>query len=214
MKRLAFAILIACAIVPVGAAHASGRIVEPSSGSVKISYDAQGKPKQFTIKVSGFQPNQVVSVEQCDGKAVTDPTFGVTLDCDTATVPAQANADAKGVVTFPANDPNFGFQPVRGASPQNFFNCVGPGDPKPINHLPTYSVCQVRVASDYVKRTTDEVFFPIDFGGKAANSPSAVKSSSTSSGTPWALIAVIVLIAAAIVAGVVFLIRRRQHAVT
>jgi hypothetical protein len=213
MKRLVFVILIAFAIVPVGVARASGRIIEPSSGSVKISYDAQGKPKQFTIKVSGFQPNQVVSVEQCDGKPVTDPSFGITLDCDTATIPAQANANAKGVVTFPANDPNFGFQPVRGASPQNFFNCVGPGDPKPINHLPTYSVCQVRVASDYVKRTTDEVFFPIDFGGKAANSSSEVKAGRSSSSTPWALIAVIVLVAAAIVAAVIFLVRRRQHAV-
>jgi hypothetical protein len=214
MKRLAVAILIACAIAPARVAYASGRVVEPSSSSVKITYDAQGKPKQFTIKVKGFQPNQLVSVEQCDGKPVTDPTFVVTTDCDTATVSAQVNADAKGVATFPANDPNYGFQPVRGASPQSFFNCVGPGDPKPVNQLPTYSVCQIRVASSYVARTTDEVFFPIDFGGKAANSAGVSSSSSSSSSHTWIYIVVIVVVIAAIVAGVFLLLRRRQRAAT
>src|SRR5262249_15915479 len=160
---------------------------------------------QFTIKVSGFRPNQTISVEQCDGKPVTDPSFGVTQDCDTATIPTQANAYAKGVVTFPANDPNYGFQPVRGTSPQHFFNCLGPGDGKPTNGLPTYSVCQVRVASEYVKRTTDEVFFPIDFGGKAANVSGASGGSSSSSSDSWILIVVIVLGAAALVIGVVVL---------
>jgi hypothetical protein len=179
---------------------------------MKITYDAQGKPTQFTIKVSGFQPNQLISAEQCDGKPVTDPTFGVTQDCDTATVSAQVNADGKGVATFPANDPNYGFQPVRGASPQNFFNCVGPGDPKPVNGLPSYSVCQVRVASSYVQRTKDEVFFPIDFGGKAANSSGVSSGASSSTSHTWVYIVVIVLVVAAIAAGVVFLVRRRQKA--
>ena len=89
-----------------------------------ITYDAEGVPEQFTIKVGGFKAGDLVAVTQCDGLAPTDPDWVVTTNCDTATGPAKEFADKDGVVTFPANDRNFGFQPVRGQSPQGFFNCV------------------------------------------------------------------------------------------
>ena len=92
-------------------------------------------------------------------------------------------------MTFPANDVNFGFQPIVGASPQQFFNCLGPGQPDPKNGLQSFSTCQVRVATSYLKRTTDEVFFPVDFGGTApASTPAISGSSSTSVGVIVAIV--------------------------
>ena len=208
MIRMLFRIVVATVAVAMLAVPAAGanRVIEPSGSPVTITYNAQGVPQQFTIKVSGFQPGDLVAVEQCDGTPVSDPNWLITRNCDTATVPAQANADAKGVVTFPANDINFGFQPIVGTSPQKFFNCLGPGQPDPKNGLHSFSTCQVRVATSYLKRTTDEVFFPIDFGGTApAGSTGASGSNSTSVG----VIVAIVAVALAVVGAIVFAMRRR-----
>jgi hypothetical protein len=201
MKAIALVVLVAGILIPLRVAGAGGRIIEPSSTPVKIQYDAQGQPKQFTIKVGGFHPGDLVAVEQCDGRPVTDPRWGITLDCDTATVPAQQNADAHGVATFPAYDKNFGFQPIRGTSLQHFFNCLGPGDKDPHNGLPTYSVCQVRVATSYLQRTSDEVFFPMDFGGS--------HDAKAKTGGHTAAIVGLVALVVLIVGGLLFTVRRR-----
>ncbi len=206
-SSLGLASIAATFAVPMGVASAAGRVVEPTSDPVKITYDAHGAPVPFTIKVSGFKPGDLVSVAQCSGKDPSDPTWGVTLDCDTATVPAQASADAQGVVTFPANDPNFGFKPVRGTSPQKFFNCLGPGDADPHNSVPSYTVCRVRIATSFLQRTADETFFAMDFGGAAASSPSA---DSGSDGPNVVLIVVVVIAVIAIAVATFWFLRRRR----
>jgi len=198
-------VVVAVAGLAVPAAGAN-RVIEPSGNPVKITYNAQGVPNQFTIMVSGFRPGDLVAVEQCDGTPVTDPNWGITRNCDTATVPAQVNADAKGVATFPANDVNFGFQPVVGVSPQEFFNCLGPGQPDPKNGLHSFSTCQVRVATSYLKRTDDEVFFPIDFGGGARAGTTGTPGSR---GTSAGVIVAIVAAAIAVAGAAVFAVRRR-----
>jgi hypothetical protein len=207
MKLLIGAAIAAALLLPAAGAHAADRVMEPSSQPVKITYDAQGKPVPFTVKVGGFKPNDLVAIEQCDGLSPQDPNWGVTLDCDTATAPAQRNADANGVVTFPANDVNFGFQPIRGTSPQKFFNCLGPGDADPHNDLHSYTTCNVRVATSFLKRTTDEVFIPMQFSAANRPAPSASSRSTSSSSHTVIYVVIGVLVVLAIAGGVVLLRR-------
>jgi hypothetical protein len=202
----AVAVVVVVVVVGLGGTTgASGRIIEPASNPVKVTFDAHGVPRPFTITVSGFKPNDLVSVEQCDGTAPADPKWVVTTNCDSATVPAQANADARGVVSFPANDPNFGFQPVVGPSPQQLFNCLGPQSNRN-NGLPSFATCQVRVATSYLARTTDEVFLALDFGGQPSSTAPPRSGSGNSLG--WILAGVAAVVAAG--GGVLLALRRRR----
>ena len=70
-------------------------------------------------------------------------------------------ADGSGNVSFPSADPNFGFHPFKGASPQGIFNCLSPNDPSPANGLTDYRSCRIRVSSNNSAATADQVFLPI-----------------------------------------------------
>ena len=197
--KLLLRLALVAVFVSVGLAapaHASS-IVEPGA-SVNVKLDGHGKPEPFTITVSGFAPLARVFVEQCDGTPATNPTFKPTIDCDVGTQAAGKRADAHGTVTFPANDLNYSFKPMRGTSPEQLFNCLAPGDPSPNNGLPTSTTCTVRVASNYVEPTADQLFITMHFG-----------ASSSSHAAPWIWIAVGAgLVALAVV--VVLVVRRRS----
>ena len=99
-----------------------------------------------------------MTVEQCDGVASTTAGWTPLDHCDAATSPASVDVGANGIATFPANDPNFGFFPFKGPSPQAKFNCLAPGDPAPNNGVPSFTNCQIRVATDGLAVTADQAF--------------------------------------------------------
>ncbi len=70
-------------------------------------------------------------------------------------------ASAAGVADFPTGERNFGFTPFRGKSPQNLFNCIAPGDAKPNNAKPSFTKCQIRVATSLLEPTSDQAFLAI-----------------------------------------------------
>jgi hypothetical protein len=128
-----------------------------------VHLDSHGRPIPFTISVAGFAPSARVFVEQCDGVSGDDPNFRPTIDCDLGTQSGGQRADAHGRVTFPANDINFGFRPVRGQSPEKLFDCLAPRDPDPHNGLKSWQACQVRIASNIVQPTPDQLFITMHF---------------------------------------------------
>ena len=132
-------------------------------------------PQSFTVVADGFPAgNSVASVEQCDGVSPSTPGYTPLTHCDSATAPAAVDVGADGVATFPANDPNFGFVPFKGTSPQGKFNCVAPGEDSVFNGLPTFSNCQLRVATDLNNTTSDQTFFTLALPAAATPARGAV----------------------------------------
>jgi hypothetical protein len=144
-----------------------------------------GKPAPFDVVVNGYgtAANTKVFEEICDGVDPTDPSWDVSLDCDTGT--ANSNAIASGgVASFPAADANLHIKPFRGASPNGLFNCIAPGDPDPGNGLTTFggtqgSHCTLRTVQDTLQGTTNQQFLqltltPAGGGGEVPEVPYAV----------------------------------------
>lgn len=208
MKRLFLTTWVALAVFAILAApsaQAASKVIEPTGDPVVVHVDAKGKPIPFTIKVSGFAPLAQVFVEQCDGSSPQAPHWSPTVDCDLGTQPAPIRASADGTATFPAGDRNFGFKPVRGQSPEQLFNCLAPGDPKPGNGLPSSTACQVRIATNYTTVTSDQVFFTIRFAAQ-----SSLSSSSSSSSSNSTLVVVMVVAGVLVAAALVTLGARRR----
>jgi hypothetical protein len=198
MKTVVRMLLTALTLsIPLASASAATTVVAPGS-SVTVHLDPKGKPEPFTITVAGFQPLAMVFVEQCDGTPDQNPNFKITLDCDVGTQAAGKRADANGRVTFPAADPNYGFHPVRGRSPENLFYCLAPGDAKPTDGLPVSKACTARVASNYIQPTDDQRFITMKFA-----------SGGSSGSSPWIWILVTVGLVAVAVVLVVALARRK-----
>jgi hypothetical protein len=152
-------------------------ITSPAGNPYVVPGDASGQPQSFTVTASGFAANTPVFIEQCDGVSATDAGWDVTQNCDLGSSPAPATSNASGVVTFPANDPNFGFRPFKGFSPQGLFNCLSPSDPSPNNGLTDYRNCKIRVSTNNSSATTDQVFLNIQL-------PNAVTTAPGFTGTP------------------------------
>jgi hypothetical protein len=113
-----------------------------------------------------------VSVEECDGVPSTAPGWTPTAHCDNATSPSTVHADSSGNVTFPANDPNFGFTPFpAGPSPQSQFNCLYSGQTPPSNGKASYTNCQLRVATSLVNSTSDQSFITLTYPQPGAQTP-------------------------------------------
>ena len=165
-------------IAIAGAPSASAAtITAPTGNPFVVPGNASGQPQSFTVAASGSPPARPCFIEQCDGVAPTDVGWDVDPNCDLGSSPAAATANASGVVTFPANDLNFGFRPFKGFSPQGLFNCLSPSDPSPNNGLPDYRNCKVRVSTNNSASTCDQVFLNIQL-------PNAVASAPGFTGTP------------------------------
>ena len=146
---------VAAAIVRPDAAFAS-TITQPSTNPFQVQADSSHNPLPFTITATGFPAFTPVFVEQCDGKSPSAAGWDPTIDCDLGTSPAPHNTDANGSVTFDMNNSNFAFHPFRGASPQQLFNCLAPGQANLNNGLPNWNNCQIRVSTNNSFVTGDQ----------------------------------------------------------
>ncbi|MGZ6996560.1 MAG: hypothetical protein ACXVIM_15225, partial [Acidimicrobiia bacterium] len=140
MRRIV-ALFLAVLVGGVGLVLAAGpasaaTITSPTGDPFVVPGNAAGNPQPFTVTASGYSAGSQVFIEQCDGTPPTATGWDPTTNCDLGASPAPATADAGGVVTFPAADPNFSFHPFKGASPQGLFNCLAPGQASPGNGLP------------------------------------------------------------------------------
>jgi len=204
-------VLMVCALaalLPCRAAGASTSLSEPHGNPYVVPLDAAHNPLPFTIVAKGFPEGTRVYVEQCDGLPDTDAKWDPTVDCDPGTSPAAVVVGADGVARFPADDSQHAFTPVVGKSPSGDFNCLAVGAPSPQNGLHDFHTCYVRVSSDNIQRTNDQVSFPYVVRTGASS------SSSSSSSTWWIVVIVLVVIGLAVAAVVVVSGRRRtrQHA--
>jgi hypothetical protein len=141
------------------AAPAFAAVTQPTSPYTVLA-DAAGNPRPFTVTASGFQPDDVVFIEQCDGSSTSDIFWDPTINCDLGSSPAPATADAGGVVTFAVGDGNHRFSPFQGDSPQGIFNCRAPGTAA-ASSLPSFTNCKVRVSTNNSATTGDQQFLPI-----------------------------------------------------
>jgi hypothetical protein len=184
---------------------AAPHIVAPTQRPYHVALDANGKPIAFTVTAAGYPQFTQVFVEQCDGRQPSEPNWSPAVDCDDVSGQSPATADKHGVATFTATDPNVALQPFIGQSPQAIFNCIAPHSSAPNNGLPTFTNCQIRVATNPVKATEDQLFVPLVLGG----------SNSSSSLSPWlfvAIIAGVVLVVAAVIGGIARTRRNRPKA--
>ena len=191
--------------IPAGAGT---RITEPSSSSLAVPADDAGKPIAITVKATGFTPNESVFIEQCNGKAATDPGWQAALDCDLGSAPAPAIADSEGSVTFLRTDPNHAFTPFAGPSPQLLFNCLAPGAPSPKNAVPDFRNCQVRVSTNNTTLTADQQFFTLTMPSGPGT------GASDGSGADFPIVIALAIGAAVAVGLTVFLVRRGRAART
>ena len=166
--HVALVALVALVVLVAPGAQAATKVVEPRGATVTVRLNPKGVPIPFTIKVSGFLPEAEIFVEQCDGTSPENQKWSPTVDCDYGTQAAPLRADANGDATFPGSDPNFGFKPLRGESPEHLFNCLAVGDPDPHDGLSSSTRCQVRIATNYTQVTSDQLFITMRFEAKAA----------------------------------------------
>ena len=196
---------LAGAVGAVGAAtsRAPGdtTIDAPGDDPIVVSASASGAPGAVTVKVSGFEPNTNVFVEQCSGEPESSDGWTPTRSCDAGTSPAAAIVDADGHATFDASDPNHAFTPVVGPSPQGLFNCIPAGAAKPDNGVDSFTNCRIRVSTNNLRPTSDQVFRAIELPGSEAAS---------GSGSNVGAFVVAFAVAALIVIGVVFARRRTR----
>jgi Calx-beta domain len=141
-----------------GPAGAATSITAPAGNPYVVPHDGAGLPQPFDISVAGFAAGVNVYVEQCDGVSSTAQSWDPTAHCDIVTSPAPVISSAGGAATFDKTDPNHGFQPFKGASPQGLFNCLAPNDPATSNGLVDYKNCQIRISTNNTAVTGDQVF--------------------------------------------------------
>jgi len=118
-----------------------------------------GNPGSFTVQVTGFPAKTLVVPLQCDGNAPTTPGYDPTIDCDQVTEQAQVETDSSGDATFPAYDPQSGFYPFDGISPQELFTCLAPGQATPPDAPGMVSsVCQLKVTTNDTSINTSDIY--------------------------------------------------------
>ena len=143
------------------AAPAFAAVTRPSSSPYTVLTDGSGNIRYLTVTASGFQPDDNVFIEQCDGTSTSDFGWDPTINCDLGSSPAPAVADASGKVTFSVGDANHRFRPFTGDSPQGLFNCRAPGAAVS-SSLPSFTNCKVRVSTNNAVRTGDQQFINAD----------------------------------------------------
>jgi len=182
-RRLLLTFVVVCAVGGAAPAHAA-TVVQPGPGTLAVPSDSDGRPQSFTVVASGFAPGAAVSVEQCDGTSPTDAGWSPLGHCDNATAPAAVTVGPDGIARFPARDPNFGFTPFTGASPQSLFNCLAPGEPSPRNGQPDFTDCRIRVATSTTTVTADQAFASIRVTALRPGAPARAVSSTTATTEP------------------------------
>jgi hypothetical protein len=111
----------------VGAPPASAAILKPASRPYVVALNAKGDPEPFTIRASGYEPQEPVYLEICDGGPATEAGWSPTVDCDGTTSGAAVAANGQGVATFAVGGQSEVLL-FRGASPTRSFNCLAPAD--------------------------------------------------------------------------------------
>ncbi len=139
------------------------QITQPSTSPFAIPGDISatlGNPQPVDVTATGFTPGENVFIEQCDGVDPSSQTWSVSIDCDFGFSPGPVVADDSGTASFTGDNNNFqAFKDGRDA--QNKFNCIGPQDRDPGNHLKTYTTCRIRVSSNPSTVTGDQAFLSI-----------------------------------------------------
>jgi hypothetical protein len=163
-RRVATATIAVLSVLLVmgGMAYAAITTPDPTTLAFVVPSDAAGHPLSFTVAAGGFpQGPGAVNIEQCDGVSPSTPNYDPNLHCDAATSPAAVDVGADGVATFTANDPNFGFFPFEGASPQKKFNCMAPGEKPVYDGAASFPNCQVRVATDLFNTNSTDTYLTL-----------------------------------------------------
>jgi hypothetical protein len=162
-RMIAAAVAGIAVVMPGSAAYAAFTAPPLTNNTFHVPGDANGIPQSFTITANGFVGDPAVFVEQCDGtNPATFPNWSPSTHCDIGTSPSPLPGQgASGTVSFPANDSNFGFIPVKGKTVSGGYACLSPGEPF-IAGVPAasqYRNCQVRVSTNNSLVTTDQQFF-------------------------------------------------------
>ncbi len=182
-----------------------------------------GTPLPFEIQGSGYGAHQNIDVEICDGTPSTANGWDPTINCDLATSPPPAGADASGNVTFAGTNANNSIGIFRGQSPSDDFNCLAPEDvPSGSVHnpdgsitlpssdsqtangeavdpsVPAWTNCQLRMSSNDSASTSDQAFLALSIPDTPAQTPEA----------PFAVL--LPLGAVGLLGGVVAFSRRRR----
>jgi YD repeat-containing protein len=212
--RFRYVIAVAVAMLALFAsgndrAGAATAITEPRGSPYRVQFDPQGKPKRFTIVVTGFPAGSIVYVEQCDARPTSAPDWAPTRDCDIGTSPAPAIVDPTGRAEFVAGDRNHSFQPFVGLGPQGMFSCLTPNSPSATNGLPEYRTCQVRVSSNNNQTTADQVFLPLTFGRAPADAPASTPAGESASNATLPVVLTVVVLLMLVGAGIATAYRRR-----
>ena len=146
------------------AAPAFAAVTRPSSNPYTVLSDGSGNIRYMTVTASGFQPDDNVFIEQCDGTSPSSVFWDPTINCDLGSSPASAVANASGVVTFSATDVNHRFRPFAGDSPQGLFNCRAPGAPVGSSN-PSFTDCKMRLSTSNATGTSDQQFITLTLPG-------------------------------------------------
>ncbi len=184
MSRRVTVVLLASLLVVVSAGVAfAATITSPTGSPFVVPSDGNGNPVAFTVVASGFSPGQLVFIDQCDGVAPTAPGWSAVGNCDISQTTAAAIANASGVATFSASDPNHTFVPFKGESPSSLFNCLSPNDPplNPENDLTDFRNCKIKVSSNNNASTGDQTFLNIQLPDTPAATTTTTSTTSTTS---------------------------------
>jgi hypothetical protein len=170
LRRGLTALVAGTFLVATASAAYAGTITAPTGNPFVVPGDGAGNPVALTVTANGFTPGSLAYLEQCDGVATTSPGWSPTTNCDLGTSQAPALVDGTGTATFPANDPNRGFTPFKGESPQSLFNCLAPAAADLSNGLTNYRNCKIRVSSSNTNVTADQAFVNIQLPEAAGGS--------------------------------------------
>jgi hypothetical protein len=163
-RRVIAAAVAGIALVLTGSAAYAAFTAPPlTNNTFNVPGDANGIPQSFTVTANGFPSAPAVFIEQCDGtNPATFPNWSPSTHCDIGTSPSPLPGQgASGTVSFPANDQNFGFIPVKGKTVSGGYACLSPSEAlvPGIAASSQFRNCQVRVSTNNASVTTDQQFF-------------------------------------------------------
>jgi hypothetical protein len=196
-RGLVAAIAVAVLIGTAGVAVATTSITTPSTSPFAIPGDVSatvGNPVAIDVVATGFNNDQNVFVEQCDGMDPAAQGWSVTNDCDfgeapgptSAVSPDPSNPTGTAVASFTGDGNNFQAFKNGKLEAQNKFNCIGPDDPPINNGKMNWTTCKIRVSSNNTAATGDQAFLDItlpDYPSSVTSTTSTSTSSTSTSST-------------------------------
>lgn len=211
-------------VVLTGVPAYAGTITTPSSNPYSVPYFSGGDggfpagPEPFKIVAQGYTVGTQVFVMICDGNPSSAQGWSPTINCDNSTSPQAAQVVTCGVTTCATWDPavsnNQDIVVFDGEGPGQTFNCYYPGELDngvaysngqidPSDNLPSWTNCQIRVASTNGAVTSDQAFITLTLPAPPAITPEA----------PYTFL---LPIGAALMLGGAYLVlrRRRRHSTT